>query len=323
MHEDPELVARLRAAGCVFAEDEAALLSEAARTPPTVDHRSGGTPPGGPIDPDLLERLVAARIGGAPLEQVLGWAELWGRRWTVTPGVFVPRHRSELLVAEALSHLRTQHGTRQTTGARPHTDEAAPDSDTWPADAVVVDLCCGCGALGGSVALDLAGAGVDVELHASDVDPAATECARKNLAGVLAGPGTDSRAGRLTAVVQDGDLDSCLPASLRERADLLLCNAPYVPTGAIALMPREARDHEPRLALDGGADGLGVLRRVIAAAPTWLRPGGALLFETGHDQAEAAATAARDSGLTPRVVSDDALGATAIIAHRPRPAARA
>lgn len=333
------LVSRLRAAGCVFADDEAALILEAAGA-----------------DPQRLEQLTAARVTGAPLEQVLGWAELWGRRWTVAPGVFVPRRRSELLVAEAWAHLRGQPRTWPPTwpgsGATDRDETGAAASRT----SVVVDLCCGCGALGGSVALDLAGAGADVELHASDVDPAATECARRNLVRLAVGhdPETgrptavghgsrtarptagaqESRTGRLTAVVHDGDLDSPLPDSLRGRVDILLCNAPYVPTEAIALMPREARDHEPQLALDGGTDGLGILRRAIAAAPTWLRPGGTeaagtgsadpggvLLFEVGHDQTEAAEAAVREAGLTPRTVSDDTFDATMIMAH-PAPTRR-
>ncbi|RPF20063.1 putative protein N(5)-glutamine methyltransferase [Myceligenerans xiligouense] len=288
--ETEPLVSRLRAAGCVFAEEEALLLLEAAGA-----------------DPERLERLARARIGGAPLEQVVGWAEFWGRRWTVAPGVFVPRRRSELLVAEALAHLRVRPGTRLPVPAGTDATGTAP-----PASGVVVDLCCGCGALGGSVALDLVNAGADVELHASDIDPVAAGCARRNLAGPAVEQGTG--AGGLTVVVHDGDLDAPLPESLRGRVDVLLCNAPYVPTEAIALMPREARDHEPRLALDGGADGLGILRRAITAAPGWLRPGGVLLFETGHDQAEAAATAARRAGLTPRIASDETLGATAVVA---------
>ncbi|MBO0611154.1 putative protein N(5)-glutamine methyltransferase [Myceligenerans salitolerans] len=354
MHENPALVARLRAAGCVFAEDEARLLTEAAGIPAGAGTDAAGMPPGGRADPERLERLVAARIAGVPLEQVLGWAEFRGRRWTVVPGVFVPRRRSELLVSEALSGLRDPSGAGSgnapsgtgtpgdqgrlsrsvmeprapgRAGRLPGTATEAPGTPNGPgyrtgaspgaerAGAVVVDLCCGCGALGGSVALDLADSGVDVELHVSDLDAVATGAARQNLAGLVAGPGP--RAGRLTAVVHDGDLDAPLPRSLRGRVDVLLCNAPYVPSEAIALMPREAREHEPLLALDGGTDGLAVLRRAIAAAPAWLRPGGTLLFETGHDQAETTASAAREAGLTPRVVSDDDLGATVVVARRP------
>lgn len=270
MEIDENLVSRLRAAGCVFARDEARMLTAAAGS-----------------DPDRLARMTDARISGAPLEQVLGWAEFWGRRWSVARGLFVPRHRSELLVREALAHARARSPRRGVL--------------------TVVDLCCGVGALGGSVALDLTGQGYDVVLHAVDVDGAATARTRKNLAPVS------------HVHVYDGDLDAPLPASLRGQVDVLLCNAPYVPTDAIALMPREARDHEPRVALDGGPDGLGVLRRAIAAAPGWLRPGGALLFETGRDQAGPAAAAARAAGLLPRIASDDDLAATTVVARRPAP----
>ena len=99
-----------------------------------------------------------------------------------------------------------------------------------------------------------------VELHAADVDPAAVACARSNVARV---------GGR----VYEGDLFEALPDTLRGRVDVLLANVPYVPSEAIALMPPEARLHEARVALDGGADGLDVARRVIAAAPDWLAPG--------------------------------------------------
>ena len=93
-----------------------------------------------------------------------------------------------------------------------------------------------------------------------------------------------------------------LPAALRGRVDVLVANVPYVPTDAIALMPPEARDHEPRVALDGGADGLDVARRVVAGAPGWLAPGGALLFETSEDQAAAAVATVAAAGLAARVV---------------------
>jgi release factor glutamine methyltransferase len=193
------VVARLRAAGCVYAEEEAALLlAEAA-------------------GPEQLAALVSRRIVGEPLEQVLGWAEFCGLRIAVDPGVFVPRRRTEFLVDRAVA--------------------LAPDRP------VVVDLCCGSGALGAAVAAARPGA----ELHAVDIDPAAVGCARRNV-----GPA----GGR----VHQGDLYTPLPAALRERVDVLLANVPYVPSGEIPLMPAEARLHEARLALDGGADGLDLLR---------------------------------------------------------------
>jgi release factor glutamine methyltransferase len=246
----PDVVARLRAAGCVFAEDEAALLVEA----------------GGDL-PALLDR----RVAGEPLEQVLGWAEFCGMRFVVEPGVFVPRQRTRLLVREAVAL-------------------AAPG-------AVVLDLCCGTGAVGAAVAAAVG----DVELHAADVDPAAVRCARRNVAGA----------------VYEGDLYDPLPAGLRGRVDVLVANAPYVPTDAIALMPPEARDHEARAALDGGADGLDLQRRVAAGAPDWLAPGGALLIETSARQAPGTLAAFAAAGLRARVVRDEDLAGTVVVGRLP------
>jgi len=254
MSESPEVdvVRRLRAAGCVFAEDEARLLLAEGRTP------------------EDLQRLVARRVAGEPLEHVLGWAEFAGLRIVVATGVFVPRRRTEVLVEEA-ARL------------------AAPG-------AVVVDLCCGSGALGVAVASVVDG----VELHAADVDPAAVACARVNV-------------GRVHGRAYAGDLYAALPPTLRGRVDLLLANVPYVPSDAIALMPPEARLHEARIALDGGEDGLAVARRVIAEAPEWLAPGGSLLFETSEDQAADAGAAVTAAGQRARLVTDDDRGATVVV----------
>lgn len=224
--------------------------------------------------PAELTTMVDRRAAGLPLEHVLGWAEFCGLRMAVDPGVFVPRRRTEFLVHQAAAL------------ARPHS--------------VVVDLCCGSGALGAA----LASAVRSVELYAADIDPAAVRCARRNLA---AGGGR----------VYEGDLYEPLPATLRGRVDILLANVPYVPTAEVALLPPEARVHEARVALDGGGDGLDTLRRVTAAAPLWLAPGGHLLFETSERQApEAVETVARD-GLVPRVAESDELNATVVIGTRP------
>ncbi|GAA4609651.1 putative protein N(5)-glutamine methyltransferase [Actinoallomurus liliacearum] len=259
------VVARLRAAGCVFAEDEARLLLETARTPSD------------------LTAMVDRRVAGLPLEHVLGWAEFCGLRVAVDPGVFVPRRRTEFLVRQAAAL------------ARP--------------GAVVLDLCCGSGALGAALATLLGGAEVDsglegrggAEVHAADVDPAAVACARRNLAAV---------GGR----AYEGDLYEPLPATLRGRVDVLLANVPYVPTGDVALLPAEARDHEARVALDGGGDGLDVARRVIAEAPAWLAPGGHLLFETSDRQVPAAREAVARAGLPFQVATCEDTDATVIIA---------
>ncbi|AXI79990.1 putative protein N(5)-glutamine methyltransferase [Peterkaempfera bronchialis] len=250
------IVTRLRAAGCVFAEDEAQLLISTARTP------------------DELAAMVERRAAGLPLEHVLGWADFCGLRIAVDPGVFVPRRRTEFLVERAAAL-------------------AGPG-------AVVVDLCCGSGALGAALAAGLGG----VELHAADLDPAAVRCARRNVAAA---------GGR----VYQGDLYAPLPAALRGRVDLLLANVPYVPTEEVGLLPAEARIHEARVALDGGADGLDVLRRVTADAPQWLAPGGHLLVETSERQAPQAVEAFARSGLTTRIATSDELYATVVIGTRP------
>ena len=137
----------------------------------------------------------------------------------------------------------------------------------------------------------------DLDLHAADVDPAAVRCARRNLP-----------ADR----VHEGDLYAGLPHALRGRVDVLIANAPYVPTDHIALMPPEARDHEPRTALDGGSDGLDVLRRVVAGAPDWLRAGGTLLVESSTRQAPVLTAAMTTAGLDARIVRDDETGGTAV-----------
>ena len=239
------LAARLRAAGCVFAEEEAGLLTEAAA--------SAGE----------LEALVVRREAGEPLEQLVGWVEFCRLRVAVAPGVFVPRQRTALLVEAAVDLLA-------------------------PGD-VVVDLGCGTGAIAAALLARVPG----MEVYAVDVDRAAVECARRNLP-----------AGR----VLEGDLYEPLPPQLRGRVALVAANAPYVPTDAIALMPREARDHEHRVALDGGPDGLAVQRRVIAGSVAWLRPGGHVLVETGRSQLGATTAAFEEAGMEVTVRSDEESG---------------
>ncbi|WBB70482.1 putative protein N(5)-glutamine methyltransferase [Micromonospora sp. WMMD812] len=252
----PSLVRQLRAAGCVYAEDEADLLLDAADSP------------------TALADLVDRRIAGTPLEHLLGWAEFCGLRVSLDPGVFVPRGRTALLVAAAAA----------VTGPAP----------------AVVDLCCGSGATTLALARRLA----PRWLAAADIDPAAVACARRNLAA-------------LDVPVFQGDLFAPLPNRWQGRLDLVVANAPYVPTAAVALMPPEARLHEAPVALDGGPDGLAVLRRVAAGAARWLAPGGHLVVEAAARQTGALCAELTAAGLVPSVRHDEDLEATAVTARRP------
>lgn len=258
MNED--VVTRLRAAGCVFAEDEAELLVQAVKDDAEPSR--------------LLETLVARRCAGEPLEHVVGWAEFCGLRIAVGPGVFVPRRRSEFLVELAVDLGR---------GAR-----------------AVVDMCCGSAPFATVLASRLAGA----EVHAADIDAEQLAYARRNLAAF----------GR--ARVHEGDLFDALPERLRGSVDLLVVNAPYVPTDAIATLPAEARVFEPLASLDGGADGLAVHRRVAAGAPGWLAHRGHLLIETTEPQAEQMMDAFGEAGLKAWIAQDEELDATVVIGRQ-------
>jgi release factor glutamine methyltransferase len=251
--------------------------------------------------------MVDRRAAGQPLEHVLGWAEFCGLRIAVDPGVFVPRRRTEFLVrrAAALARRVAAPTGPDPTGPDPTGPDPTGPDPTRQRAVVIVDLCCGSGAVGAALAAALG----QVELHAADIDPAAVRCARRNVAA----------AG---GQVYQGDLYRPLPARLRGRVDILAANVPYVPSGDVGLLPPEARAHEPRVALDGGADGLDVLRRVAAGAPLWLAPGGHLLVETSERQAPRAAEAVGRDGLIPRVARSARLNATVVIGTRP-PALRA
>ena len=211
-----------------------------------------------------LEALVRRRIAGEPLETVLGWVAFGGRRLVVRPGVFVPRRRTELLARSAAAH----------SGA----------------DSVLVELCCGVGPVAATVAAG--------EIHVSDLDPVALECARLNV------PHGNAHL---------SDLYADLPADLRGRVHVVAANAPYVPTARIALMPPEAREHELPMALDGGADGVDLHRRIAAEAPEWLAPGGVLLIETSPSQAPLTAQAMHAAGLVTEVLTDDEIGGCVVL----------
>lgn len=254
---------KLAAAGCVYAEEEASILAEEART---AEH---------------LDAMVARRAAGEPLEYVVGWTDFRGIRLAVDEGVFVPRTRSGFLVEQAAYLIRCMSGSGRAV--------------------VVVDLCCGVGAIGAALATEVA----QVDLHAADIDPRAVACARQNLMAV-------------GAVVHQGDLFTALPRRLRRRTDVLVASPPYVPTEEIRLLPTEAREFESTFALDGGADGFEMVRRIARDARQWLSSHGCLAMEVGVTQVEPVAAILEELGYPTRAVRSEEYGSAVVVGRRPR-----
>jgi release factor glutamine methyltransferase len=179
----------------------------------------------------------------------------------------------------------------------------APDGGT------VLDLCCGTGAIGAFVAHRRP----DLTVHCADVDPAATALAAANLA---AAERARPRSTPVTGRVHAGDLFGALPPSA-PAFDVVVANVPYVPRAEIATLPREARDHEPRAALDGGHDGLDLARRVRDGARAHLHPRGVVLIEASPAQAATLAAETRAAGGRASVRRHD--DGTCVVRMRPAP----
>lgn len=218
--------------------------------------------------------MVEMRVGGLPLEHVLGYTEFYGLRIAVDPGVFVPRKRTEFLVDQALSMARS--------------------------DDIIVDLCCGSGAVGAALASTLG----QLVLYSVDIDPVAVSCARRNMTA-------------FGGHVFEGNLYQVLPPSLQGSLNMLVANAPYVPTASIDLLPREARIYEARVALDGGDEGLDIQRKIAEEASLWLTSGGHLLIETSERQSPQTVEIFTSHGLITKVARDDELDATVVIGTKP------
>jgi release factor glutamine methyltransferase len=224
-------------------------------------------------------RAVSRRARREPLQRILGWEEFRGVRMRLTDSVLVPRPETETLVEWALALL------------------PAPG----PRRLLAIDV----GTGSGCIACALASERADLDVVAIDVSPAAAAVARENMRAL-------DLAGRVTVVAAD------LFAGLRDiRADLIVSNPPYLPSALMPELPPEVRIHEPRLALDGGSDGLAVIRRIATAARPYLRPSGALVVETaGGDQASAAAALLREAGWDQVAVRGDLVGIERFVAGR-------
>ncbi|MFI7213982.1 peptide chain release factor N(5)-glutamine methyltransferase [Micromonospora maritima] len=203
----------------------------------------------GPAQRDRLDALVARRVAREPLQHLVGAAGFRHLELAVGPGVFVPRPETELLAGWGIDHARRL---------------AAP---------LVVDLCSGSGAIALAVAQEVPAARV----VAVERSPAALSWLRRNAAARA------DAGDRPVEVVAADVTDPGLLADLVGRVDVLLCNPPYVPRSVV--VPPEVADHDPDEAVFGGADGLDVIRPVVARAAALLRPGGAIGVE--HDDTHA------------------------------------
>ncbi|MFC4242086.1 N5-glutamine methyltransferase family protein [Gryllotalpicola reticulitermitis] len=264
----------------MFAEDEAELLRTATS------------------DAGQLEQLVTRRVDGEPLEYVLGWAEFAGLRLRVAPGVFVPRRRTELLLRLALASLRGDPSLPHAQSSRRAEPTPRAEGSAQAREAPhVLELCCGVAPVATAVGARMPEASV----IAADIDPDAVAVATENLAP-LGGRAIES------------DLFAALPAGTQ--FDVIVANAPYVPSAELVHMPREAREFEHTIALDGGPDGLLLHRSIAADAAAWLSPGGVVLVETSRRQADADREIFATHGWRVEIVRDDDLDATAVRAMR-------
>ena len=222
---------------------------------------------------------VSRRARREPLQRILGWEEFRGVRVRLTDAVLVPRPETETLVEWALA-LLPPPGARRL---------------------LAIDL----GTGSGCIACALASERPDLDVIAVDVSPAAAAVARENARAL----GLASRVGVVAADLLDGVRDL--------GADLIVSNPPYLPSALVPKLAPEVRIHEPRLALDGGADGLALIRRIATTARRYLRPSGALAVETaGGDQTEAAAALLRAAGWDRVAVRADLVGIDRFVAGR-------
>lgn len=199
-----------------------------------------------------LQTLIARRQGGEPLEYVLGRTTFMGLQFSCAPAALIPRQETELLARTALEFIRR-----------------LPEGPTPP---LVVDM----GTGSGNLAVAMAVHAPHIRVVASDVSPEAVELARGHVDRY-------GLASRLTLFC--GDLFAPLDeAGYRGRVDVVVCNPPYIPNSSLAKLAPEIINHEPVTALDAGAYGLDIFRRLIADSPLFLKPGGVLVFEIGEGQ---------------------------------------
>ncbi|MGR6091948.1 putative protein N(5)-glutamine methyltransferase [Brevibacterium sp. CSND-B09] len=234
-------------------------------------------------------------MAGEPLEQIVGWVDFSGMRLSVRPGVFVPRQRTALLAAHAVS------AAQRMTDLRGNGTEA--DAGVAVVRPVVLEAFCGVGPVASAVAGKVPG----VDLHLGDAQAEALQCAVENVdgciqAGEFTQAGGSEQANESGTTVSGHVLDCLhgLPDTLRRWISVIAAVPPYVPETAADFLPHEALDFEPSSALFGGSDGLDLVRRLITESLDWLAPDGLLLIELGLGQVAGATGFAAEQGLEAR-----------------------
>ena len=202
---------------------------------------------------DAIRELVKRRAGREPLQHIVGSTSFCGLELIVNPDVLIPRPETEVLAERAWQFLRAR--SREPAGPL-----------------TALDIGTGSGCLAIALAHHVPGAQID----AVDLSEAALAVARENAA-----------RHQVLDRVHFFHGNGFAPIPAEKRFDLVVSNPPYIPSSEIAHLAPEVRDHDPRLALDGGADGLDVLRRLAVEAPAYLKPGGGLMCEFGDGQGEA------------------------------------
>ena len=216
---------------------------------------------------------AARRAAGEPLQYILGHTDFMGLDMKVAPGALIPRPETE-----GLCGLLAEEAKERAAGS----DAGAYQDKTVPWPAHILDLCTGSGCIAAWAGHAFAGASV----VAADLSEEALAIAAKNCKTHESFPGQ--------IVLKQGDLFEAMEEG--ETFDVIIANPPYIPSATVDSLETEVKDHEPRLALDGGPEGMNVVGRIIAQAPDWLVPGGLLLMEIDDTQEEPVLAACSRSG---------------------------
>ena len=217
-------------------------------------------------DRDAFSRLISKRRNGECVAYILGRREFRGLEFSVNPHVLVPRPDTETLVEAALEYIDSRRRA-----------DTPPDHEQGEHSFSLLDLCTGSGAVAISLASALKNEYPFLRVCASDISPEALETAALNAARLLDGRLSDDNRNSVRFIHSD------IFENIPDKFNIIVSNPPYVPSAEISTLAPEVR-REPILALDGGADGLELIRRIISQAPEHLLPGGILLLEAGAGQ---------------------------------------